>query len=144
MIFFLLTTFDVAVMMICRAAGFQARDLGFVAIGRVANLALNALLIPIMGAMGAAIATALTVLVLLALRWQLVARNIVRISWHRFTLMPFVTSTCLAAVFMPLAGRLPVVAVALAYAGAYLAIAFAFFPALAFVRRAFAARAGAR
>lgn len=142
MIFFLFTTFDVAVMMLCRAAGYQARDLAFVAIGRVANLALNALLIPIMGAMGAAIAAALTVLVLLALRWHLVARGIVRIPWHRFTLAPVVTSACLTALFMPLADRMPVVAVALAYAAVYLAIAFAFFPALGFARRAIAGRAG--
>src|SRR5262249_44740492 len=97
------------------------------------NLLLNALLIPPLGAEGAALAAILSILLGLTVRWRFVSRAVLRLRWGRLLAAPLAASLlALGLALVPL-GRVPWPVVALACTAAYVAMAVAGFP---FVRRA--------
>ncbi len=124
---FLLTTVDAMLMMVCRAAGFQGKDLRLVLITAGSNLVLLVLLIPPLGGVGAALAAALSILIGLVLRWRLVTRFIIRLEWSGLIAAPLLASMLLVPLLL-LWDRLPWPLVGLGYLTGYTALALTTFP----------------
>ena len=124
---FLLTTVDAMLMMVCRAAGFQGADLKLVLATAVSNLVLLVLLIPPLAGEGAALAAALSILIGLVLRWRLVTRSIVRLSWSGLILVPL-TASMLFVPLLLLSDRVPWPLIGLGYLAGYGAVALTSFP----------------
>jgi O-antigen/teichoic acid export membrane protein len=76
MLVFLFMTAEVALAMLCKAAGFQSQDLAFTAVVTACYTAGCFLLIPHLGAAGAAWAVAASVLFGVILRWRFVTRSV--------------------------------------------------------------------
>lgn len=76
MLAFLFMTLEVALAMLCKAAGFQQVDFGFTAVVTAFYTAGCFLLIPMLGAAGAAWAIAAGILVGVVLRWRFVTRRV--------------------------------------------------------------------
>jgi len=127
---FLLTTVDAMLMVICRASGFQRADLKLVMVTSAVNWLLNALLVPRFGVTGAAVATPLSILVGMTLRWRLVSRSIVRLPWAGLIGPPAAAALFLMPFVGPLSGRIPWPFVGIGYLIGYSAIAGVCFPFL--------------
>ncbi|MBP1687263.1 MAG: Membrane protein involved in the export of O-antigen, teichoic acid lipoteichoic acid [Deltaproteobacteria bacterium] len=127
---FLLTTVDAMLMMTCRATGFQRADLKLVGITALCNLMLNVLLISHLGAVGAALAAALAILIGMTLRWRLVGSAIVKLNWNRLVGPPLAVSVTLLPVVLRLAPRVPWPLIGAAFGVGYSAIAAVSFPFL--------------
>jgi len=125
---FLFTAFDTMLMMLCRATGFQRADLRLVFVSGATNLGLNLVLIPSLGAAGAALAVALAILTGLILRWRLVGRRIIQLDWHRLVGAPLAASVVLVPALLALTERIPWPVLATGYALVYATIALMAFP----------------
>jgi O-antigen/teichoic acid export membrane protein len=130
MVTYLLLTLDVALAMICKAAGFQRNDLNFVVTTFVLNLLLNLLLIPRLIGIGASIAVLLAILAGVVLRLRFVTTSIARLSWTSFIVPPAVSSLGLAAGCSVLMVWVPWPILATAFALVYTAIALSSFTLL--------------
>lgn len=102
MLAFLLLTMDVVLAMICKAAGFQRADLGFVLTSAGFNIILNVLLIPGLMAVGSALALVLSSAIGLILRWRFAVRFVVKLRWLAFLKTPVVLAFLLLAICIPL------------------------------------------
>ena len=128
MAMFVVFAVDVALMLVCRAAGFQRVDLAFVAASTALNVIACLLLIPRLGAVGAALAVAVSVLLGLVLRGHLVSRLVLRLGWFTLLRAPLAASVLATAVVLALREYLPLPLLVVAYAVVYAAIAMASFP----------------
>ncbi len=124
---FVAFTVDVALMLVCKAAGFLRADLAFVAASTGLNVSACFLLIPRLGAVGAASAVAVSVLFGLVLRGRLITRLALRLDWITLIRAPLLASVLAAAAALLLAGHLPLPFLAAGYAAAYAVIAMALF-----------------
>lgn len=127
MVTFVIFAIDVALMLVCKAAGFLRADLAFVAASTALNVSACFLLIPRLGAAGAALAVAASVLLGLILRWRLITRLVLRLEWISLIRAPLFASVLVTAAMLLLGGHLPLPLLAVGFTAAYAAIAIAFF-----------------
>jgi O-antigen/teichoic acid export membrane protein len=110
----------------------------------VANVALNLILIPTFGYLGASCATVLTELVLGVVGWTLTARHIGRVPVFKLSWRPLVAGLVMGAAVYPMSSLggveiiLPVVVGVAVYAGACLLLRAVTAEEIAFARRALA------
>lgn len=86
---FLLMCGDVLLGNICRAVGHQNFDLIILSVNATVNVALNFLLIPHYGLMGACYATLISMILSLVSRWYYVRSRIFELDWMGAILKPF-------------------------------------------------------
>lgn len=126
MITLLLLTVDMVLSTIYEAAGYQRNQM-FIATGGLAvNIALNVLLIPLYGYMGAAVATLISVSGSCVLHLWLVARQVIRLNWLRILAAPFALTTLAVGPAVVLMGNVHVLLLSLFSALVYSGLVFMF------------------
>lgn len=105
MIFFLIESGDSMMSISLKAGGRQNADLRMYTINPLSNIVLSILLIPGLGAVGAAVAKLAGVTASFVLRHAYLARHQVGLNWVRVTGRPLVVSVVLIACILPLRGR---------------------------------------
>lgn len=89
MVTFVLLAMDMVMSTVYEAAGYQRNQMWIAFVGIVFNIALNVLLIPRYGFVGAAAATMISVSASCCVHWWLLARQVVLLNWLRILASPF-------------------------------------------------------
>jgi O-antigen/teichoic acid export membrane protein len=119
MLTFLLMCGDILLGNTCRAVGRQNFDLGILAVNAAINIALNFLLIPHYGMIGACYATLASMSVSLASRWYYVTSKIFELGWTKAVLKPFALVTPPALAVLPFQNKINPLLLGMTFIGIY-------------------------
>jgi len=106
MVAFLITSAEIVLSMSCLAAGYQKIVMLVAIVRAVANVALNLMLIPIWGTMGAALATLFSISLSFTILQYFVTKTLEKFQWIRIVRKPAIVSLSLMVLFFPLINHL--------------------------------------
>ncbi|MFO1431512.1 MAG: flippase [Candidatus Competibacteraceae bacterium] len=104
MVYFMIEVADILMSLIMRAAHRERADVRLYAINPVTNVALNLVLIPDLGGIGAAIGKVAGVVVSAVLRYRYIAGKLARVRWLDFAIRPILVSAMIGSATMLLFG----------------------------------------
>jgi O-antigen/teichoic acid export membrane protein len=116
MVYFMMEVADVLMSLIMRAAHRERTDVRLYAINPAINVALNLVLIPSLGGIGAAIGKVAGIIVSVALRYRYIARRLARVRWLDFAIRPVLSSAMIGSAATLMFGGINGVLLGLGYA----------------------------
>jgi O-antigen/teichoic acid export membrane protein len=116
MVYFMVEVADVLMSLIMRAAHRERTDVRLYAINPAINVALNLVLIPSLGGVGAAIGKVAGIIVSVALRYRYIARRLARVRWLDFAIRPVLASAMIGSAATLMFGGINGVLLGLVYA----------------------------